>query len=125
MDLATHALLGSAIVPDSLAEAHPIVLTAAAMLGGIAPDLDALTIAFGAEKYLAGHRGPMHSVGAAAFTAAGIAGAIHLATGAPFLLLLAFAAIGHLTHLVLDLPLSWPIPALWPFTSRRFSLNFL
>jgi len=124
VDIATHALFGALLVPAERALRDPVVL-ASSMAGAMGPDLDALSLFLGPEKYLRFHRGPLHSVGAGVGLAALLGGIGSLLTDAPFLLLFGFAVLGHLSHLALDLPLSWPFPALWPFSNRRFSLNFI
>jgi len=98
-----------------------------AVVGACAPDLDLLLPVFG---FASQHRGPSHSLGAAA-----IAGLVVFAVGRPFIpsraaaLLALVMSAGWTSHLVLDglgadsrLPLG--LMALWPVSREYFVSPF-
>lgn len=119
-----HALIGAAcgIGLDTLAGGNHIELIAAAIAGASLPDNDLKLVNRrlphprpGAPCKLLEHRGPFHSV-----TAAAILGGLLVSAG---LVWIGVAlAVGFVSHLVADGISYMGVPYLWPITSRRFRL---
>ncbi len=125
MDPLTHGLLG-ALLAGALGVhlKYGNAATAILVLASIAPDLDALAIVFGPQRYFQCHRSLFHSVSGAAVLALAVAAVAYAVTPAKdFPLLLALASAGMALHLAVDLLSSWPIPLFAPFAHRRICFD--
>jgi membrane-bound metal-dependent hydrolase YbcI (DUF457 family) len=101
-------------------------LTAAAVLGALSPDLDAVMMPFGWDRYLRVHEAGTHSLAGAAVCALVTAGAIGLAARAtPMRRLWTWAFAGALSHLVLDLVSGAQIRLAWPLPGGRATLPLI
>jgi membrane-bound metal-dependent hydrolase YbcI (DUF457 family) len=93
---------------------------AATTLGGIAPDADAVLMAWGWDVYLASHEGGTHALGGtlavAAATAAVVRWRVPAAQWGP---LMGGAWLGALSHVFLDLIASGTIQPFWPLSSMQ------
>jgi len=104
--------------------------TATLLLASNAPDIDIVTTAGGALKYLEWHRGPTHGpigvLGLGLATAALVWGGRRIwdkrSTDAPasFLMLWGVAIVGVICHVLMDLPTSYGIRLLSPFNRHWF-----
>ena len=133
MDVFSHFVLPY-LVAYALTRRKPVAL--AAGIGGVAPDLDALTslLAYWDPLYFVGHRGVSHSLLGAPLYALGAV----LFLRAPFwrhlipihrelrfgprLALVAVAS--SYTHLLLDYLTHWGVPLLYPWSAARFSAGW-
>jgi membrane-bound metal-dependent hydrolase YbcI (DUF457 family) len=127
MDLLSHALLGSLVASVGLQRKYGLVASATMVAANLIPDLDGAATVLGPGYFLQYHRHPLtHSVGGAVLLSAVIAAGINLFT--PFKrpgLAFGIAFGGILLHLLSDLLTPWPIPLLWPITSRTYSLDLI
>jgi membrane-bound metal-dependent hydrolase YbcI (DUF457 family) len=114
--------------------------TAALLLASNAPDIDVVATTGGAVKYLEWHRGMTHGpVGlvALAFVTAALVqagrtwwdrrrpAAAERPPAAPFHMLVAVAAVGIVFHVLMDLPTSYGIRALSPFSWRWYAIDWM
>jgi inner membrane protein len=125
VDIVTHGLAGALVARGVGARpAWPVV--GAAVLGALAPDLDALARLWDPMAPITVHRTATHSVVGGLLLAGAVAGVLRLAARrARFRTLAGFAYLGVLSHVVLDLLTSFGTAALWPISSRRFGLGWL
>ncbi|MCC9600968.1 metal-dependent hydrolase [Stieleria sp. JC731] len=122
MDIATHALIGTATAAG-LFQTQP-ALAVGLVLGNVAPDLDALSRVTGKHAFLRFHQTYTHSVGAIAMVLAIAAGLLIL--GLPVWGELAMGlVVGMVMHVGLDLTNSYGVKCLWPFSQRRFALDWI
>jgi membrane-bound metal-dependent hydrolase YbcI (DUF457 family) len=121
MDPVSHVALGRTLV--GLADRRARGCAAAAMLGALSPDLDALIMPFGWDRYLRVHEVGTHTivgtVGCAILTAA-VVRAFARASG--FRSLLVFAWIGAASHVLLDLLSSARLRPVWPLADLVVTL---
>jgi membrane-bound metal-dependent hydrolase YbcI (DUF457 family) len=131
LDNLTHSLFGLTLARTPLSRAGRGT-TVALLLASNAPDIDIVTTAGGAVRYLAWHRGPTHGP-------LGLVGLSLLAAGltwigsrwrnpeAPvrFLPLWGVAAIGVLCHVLMDLPTSYGTRPFSPFAWTWFTTDWL
>src|SRR3954452_19435939 len=95
----------------------------AAMLGSLAPDIDAVFMPFGWDRYLRAHEIGTHSlIGALACAAATAAVVWPARRDTRFTRLLTGAAIGTLSHLVLDIVSGARLRLFWPFADRHITV---
>lgn len=125
MDIVTHGLAGALVARAGGGRASwPLV--AAAVGGALAHDLDVLARLWDPMAAITVHRTASHSLIGALPLAAGVAGAIRLcSSAASFWPLAAFAYLGTLSHVGLDLLTPFGTAALWPFATRRLALGWL
>jgi inner membrane protein len=125
MDNLCHTLVGAALAQSGLKQRSPLG-TATLLLAANLPDLDALSLAWGSTAGLAFRRGWTHGVLAillwplllaAAMVAFDRAGARR---GARFWPLAGLAAIGVVSHLLLDLLNTYGVRWLMPFSNRWY-----
>lgn len=127
MDNLTHTLTGLLLSRAGLSRVHPraaVILTISANI----PDIDVASLAWGTVDYLRYHRGITHGL---AFLPAMACVAVFV--GLPFLRgipkhwrrLFALAAIGSLTHLMLDWMNMYGIRLLLPFDATWYSLSYV
>jgi len=126
MDIFGHAALsllaGRAVAPGPEARR---TATAAAMVAGLAPDVDAVTYLAGADVFRAYHQVFTHNVVALAVIPAAVAGGLWLLfrRQAGVLFAAAYAAMG--LHLAADVIGLWPVPLWLPFSQERVALYWL
>lgn len=134
MDPLSHVVIGRALIAavgddtDRLGRG----VGAAAVLGALAPDVDALMVPFGWDIYLRAHEIGTHSV-VGAFLVGGASGLIVAALarvlvrrGRPDLRQFALAGIvGALSHIALDLVCGARIRLAWPFAEGRVALPLI
>jgi len=120
MDPISHAVVGAAIA--ALApEATPAVMIAT-IAGAVAPDADFVVRLFkGHGHYLRHHRGVTHSPMALAAFALAIGGlaSLFFIRSPGFWRLAGWAALGLLSHVLLDCTNNYGTMALWPWVKRR------
>src|SRR6476659_3659962 len=134
MDNLTHSLFGATLGRTSLGRAGRGT-TAALVIASNLPDLDILASAGGAAKYLEWHRGithgPLGVIGLGVLSAAIVVAARRLNTrwrteeDAGFGLLAAVSIVAVLFHVLMDLPTSYGIRLLSPFSWRWYGLDWL
>ena len=138
LDNLTHSLFGVTLARTPLSRAGRGT-TAALVLASNAPDVDIVTTAGGAVKYLEWHRGMTHGpigvVGLAVISAALVWCARPYAdrrwppkTGAAnasFGMLVAVSLIGVLLHVLMDLPTSYGTRLLSPFDWHWFAVDWM
>ncbi len=134
MDNITHSLFGVTLARTPLGRAGRGT-TAALLLASNAPDVDVVAAAGGVAKYLEWHRGLTHGpfgmIGLAVASAGLVVVGRRLnpkwrhADDAPFSMLVAVSMIGVLFHVLMDLPTSYGIRLLSPFSWRWFSVDWM
>jgi membrane-bound metal-dependent hydrolase YbcI (DUF457 family) len=135
LDNLTHSLFGLTLGRTPLGRAGRGT-TAALLLASNAPDIDIVTTAGGAVKYLEWHRGMTHGplgiVGLAVVSAALVDLARRLVPkwrrpeeDATFGMLVAVSLVGVLLHVALDLPTSYGTRFLSPFSWRWFAVDWM
>jgi membrane-bound metal-dependent hydrolase YbcI (DUF457 family) len=145
MDNVTHTLFAATLARTPLGRAGRGT-TAALIIASNLPDIDIITTAGGAASYLQWHRGPTHGpigiVGLGILTAAlvrlayrfvpqlkknnagGAAGAT-VSPVASFAMLAIVSTIGALLHVLMDLPTTYGVRALSPFSWRWFAVDWM
>ena len=128
MDPITHALAG-ACAAQTVARPEQVRLAGAVgAVGGLVPDLDIFVHSSTDPMFqLVFHRQFTHSLVLVPVWALLIAVVAWLARGrrdGPGLLF-SWAALGVLSHLLLDLVTAYGIQLLWPFSDQRFSLGWM
>jgi len=134
MDNVTHTLVGLTLARTRLGRAGRGT-TAALVLASSAPDIDIVTLAGGGSAYLHWHRGPTHGplgiVGLGIVTAALVWLGRRLfdkrATDspAPFVQLALVSMIGVLVHVLMDIPTSYGIRVLSPFSWHWYAEDWM
>jgi membrane-bound metal-dependent hydrolase YbcI (DUF457 family) len=140
LDNLTHSLFGATLARTPLARAGRGT-TAALVLASNAPDVDIVTTAGGALKYLEWHRGMTH--GPLGIVGLGIVSASLVWIGrrfsdrrwprtrdaaehdASFGMLIAISMIGVLLHVMMDLPTSYGTRLLSPFDWHWFAVDWM
>ncbi len=121
MDAVHHGVIAAAGMAVLSAQGQPgagIAFASASVL----PDLDVLLMAFGKRIYLKGHQRITHSL--LTFPLMVLAVTVPLAAASfPVKEVVVASAVGLLLHLMLDLTNTYGISLLWPFSSKRFSLD--
>jgi membrane-bound metal-dependent hydrolase YbcI (DUF457 family) len=122
MDPLSHIALGRTLAALRPRAEVSRGLTAAAVLGALAPDVDAVMMPFGWDRYLRVHEIGTHALAGAALVAVLTAAAVRLWDRAtPARRLAAFAAMGVASHLVLDLLSGARIRLAWPLAAAHVS----
>jgi inner membrane protein len=125
MDIVTHGLAG-ALVARAVRPRTPWPGVVAAVGGGLAPDLDVVARFWDPMAAITVHRTMTHSFVGGLLVAGVIAAVSALRVRQlSFAALVAFAYLGVLSHIGLDLLNPFGTAVLWPFTSRRFGLGWL
>jgi membrane-bound metal-dependent hydrolase YbcI (DUF457 family) len=123
MDPISHAALGRTLAALSPHGRVARGAVAAATLGALSPDLDAVVMPFGWDRYLYVHEIGTHAligtVACAALTATLVG---RFGRGTRWALLMWFAWLGAASHVVLDLVSSGRIRVLWPFVDAQVSV---
>lgn len=128
MDLISHALLGGLVASSvGLQKKYGLAASATMVVANLIPDIDGALTVFGPKYFFQYHRNPLtHSVGGAALISAVITTAVYLATPLKRpALVFGISFVGILLHLLSDLLTPWPIPLLWPFSTRTYSLDLI
>jgi inner membrane protein len=118
MDPVTHAVtarMAAAIGRPALTRSAAVL----SVVSGLAPDLDAVMMPAGWDRYLRVHEAWTHSVPGGLLLAAVLAGAARRITPEPFRPLFEIAALGVCTHIALDVISGATIKPGWPFTHTR------
>jgi membrane-bound metal-dependent hydrolase YbcI (DUF457 family) len=123
MDPLSHAACGRVLVAlapaDRLSRAH----VAAATLGALSPDLDAVFMPFGWDRYLRVHEIGTHTIPGTIACALLTGIVLHaFARRQPWTWLAAAAWLGAISHVLLDLVSSARLRVFWPFLDRQVSL---
>jgi membrane-bound metal-dependent hydrolase YbcI (DUF457 family) len=140
MDNLTHSLFGATLARTPLGQAGRGT-TAALIIASNVPDIDIVTTANGSIGYLQWHRGPTHGpIGIVALglaTAAIVSGAYRVIDArardravergrvAPFGMLAIVSTTGVLLHVLMDIPTSYGVRVLSPFSWRWFAVDWM
>ena len=140
MDNITHTLLGATLARTPLGRAGRGT-TAALIIASNLPDIDIVTSAGGTISYLQWHRGPTHGpigiIGLGLLTAAIVSAAYRIidsrrrdpdaepARVATFGMLAIVSTIGVLLHVLMDVPTSYGVRVLSPFSWRWFAVDWM
>jgi membrane-bound metal-dependent hydrolase YbcI (DUF457 family) len=123
MDPLSHAVAGRAVVALFDNGHHGRSLGAAAIVGGLSPDIDLALAPAGWDIYLRAHQAGTHSIAGGLLVACAAAALVRgLARGSRYLPLAAAAAGGALSHLALDAVSGARIRLAWPFADPRVGL---
>lgn len=123
MDPLSHIALGRTLAALRALDDRRRGLTAAAMAGALAPDLDAVVMPFGWDRYLVVHEVGTHALAGSVLCALLVAVVIHRrARMTPLLSLWRFAWLGAVSHLALDLLSGARIRLAWPVFEAHVSL---
>lgn len=123
MDPVSHAALGRTLAALVTGRPHVRLAGAAAVFGALAPDLDAVVMPFGWDRYLLIHEIGTHTAAGTLACAALVAAAMRaFARDARFRMLLLWAWLGSASHVLLDLLSSARIRVWWPFADAQVSL---
>jgi membrane-bound metal-dependent hydrolase YbcI (DUF457 family) len=130
MDPLTHAMASYTLKSAAFPHAARNV-TIAMLFAGTIADLDVVSAYFGPSSFLTFHRTYLHSLLLALLLALLVALIFHLPkrppaeTQIPFSTIFLPALAAALLHLLMDLCQNAGIDLLWPFSPRRFSLDWL
>ncbi len=127
MDLLSHALMGGLVASVGLQNKYGLAASATMVAANLIPDLDGALVVLGPRYFFQYHRHPLtHSLGGAALLSAALTATVCLATPLkrPWLVF-GISFLGMMLHLLSDLLTPWPIPLLWPFSDRTYSLDLI
>src|ERR1700681_1504129 len=123
MDPLSHLACGGALVTLVQRQRRRPGMAMAALLGAVAPDVDALLMPAGWDIYLRAHEIGTHSIlGSIATACAAAALGRASVPGSRYRTLLAGTSIGVLSHLALDLLSGGRLRVGWPLLDARVSL---
>jgi membrane-bound metal-dependent hydrolase YbcI (DUF457 family) len=123
MDPLSHLVCGGALITLVPRQRRSPGVAIAAVLGAVAPDVDALLMPAGWDIYLRAHEIGTHSILGSIATACAAAAIVRTFThGSRYRALLAGAAIGTFSHLLLDLLSGGLLRAGWPLLDGRVSV---
>ena len=123
MDPFSHVVAGRAVVALFDNGRHGRRLGTAAIVAGLAPDLDLVLAPAGWDIYLRAHQAGTHSIVGGLLVACAAAALVRgRARGSRYLPLAAAAAGGALSHLALDAVSGARIRLAWPFADPRVGL---
>lgn len=123
MDPLSHLALGASLGALTAGEARIRGVVPAAVAGSLIPDLDAVVMPFGWDRYLRIHEIGTHSLPGTMICALAAALLVRQHTrGLEWRRLLLAAWLGAAAHVLLDLVSSARIRALWPIVDRQFSI---
>jgi membrane-bound metal-dependent hydrolase YbcI (DUF457 family) len=123
MDPLSHVALGASLGVLTAGEARIRGVVPAAVAGSLIPDLDAVVMPFGWDRYLRTHEIGTHSLPGT--MACALVAALLVRRHPPareWRLVLWAAWLGAAGHVLLDLVSSARIRALWPMVERQFSI---
>ena len=126
MDPITHIcsgiLLGQTLRPSSRVRCAMLVVLGVA---AFAPDVDAVSYLWGAEAFYRFHHTYTHTLLGIAILAVLLAGVeCYWVRAISFARLVALNLAGCTLHLLGDLIAVWPLPLLWPWSTRGFTLRW-
>jgi membrane-bound metal-dependent hydrolase YbcI (DUF457 family) len=111
---------------------RPRGLTAAIVIGAIAPDMDAVLMPFGWDRYLVSHERGTHTLFGALIVAALLASAVRYVVQpllkrprTPWRLLWLAGLIGCASHLLLDAVCGGSLHVLWPLSDARLTFSLV
>ena len=120
---ASTALAASVFVRE---ERHKWPLIGAAVVAGLAPDLDALSLFWGFNYYARHHQTWTHNLFAVPLLILFVAYLFYrFSTFHNFRALLGLAALGGFGHLILDLTITWGLAPFWPISPRTYCLSLI
>ena len=122
MDIVTHATMGAILAKPFLTE-YPLS-AAAFVLGSTLPDLDALSRLFGKRAFLTWHQTYSHSLPLIAL-GCGAAWLCACSLGSGDYQVVLALGMGMTVHVLLDLTNTYGVKLLFPFSRRRFSLEWV
>ncbi len=141
MDVISHVAFGRALVAVAHRHATPApppharptrALSAAIVIGAVAPDIDAILMPFGWDRYLVSHERGTHTLLGVILIAALLAVVLRFIIQpllrrprTPWRLLWFAALIGCLSHLLLDAICGGTLHPLWPLSDARVSLSLV
>lgn len=116
MDIVTHSLIGAVVVSPFVLD-YPFEASCF-LMGSVLPDADALSRAFGKRTFLRAHQTVTHSLPVIGLVA--LAGRLLLGSWVGLVL-----GLGMLFHTLLDFSNTYGITLVWPFSWRRFCLEWV
>jgi membrane-bound metal-dependent hydrolase YbcI (DUF457 family) len=126
MDPISHVIFGRTLVGALDTDARSRFSTrawAAAALGALSPDVDAVLMPRGWDIYLRAHEAGTHSILGALILGSAAGALVRLCSrGRPIGGLVAAGAVGALSHLAMDVLSGAQVRLFWPLVDRRFSL---
>lgn len=124
MDIVSHGLTGLLVARATTARLSSPA-AAAALLGALSPDLDALAKFWDPLAPLSVHRVASHSFLGGIPSALAVAGLVRAVGGGAFWRLAGLAYAGLVSHIVLDAFTPFGAALLWPLDPRRWSVGSL
>jgi inner membrane protein len=134
LDNLTHSLFGLTVSRTRIGQAGRGT-TVALLLASNAPDIDIVTTAGGAARYLEWHRGPTHGplgiIGLGFVVAALVTAGRRLfdrqssERGASFIALWAISMLGVICHVLMDLPTTYGTRLFSPFAWTWFTVDWM
>ncbi|MFQ5904339.1 MAG: metal-dependent hydrolase [Candidatus Binatia bacterium] len=121
MDIVTHGMMG-VLIARTIPTGHRRSMITAALIGALAPDLDAAARLWNPIAAITVHRTATHSLLGGGIVAMVVAGLMRGVSRESFLRLFGVTYLGILSHIGLDLLTSFGTAILWPLTDRRFAL---
>jgi membrane-bound metal-dependent hydrolase YbcI (DUF457 family) len=142
VDVVSHLAFGRALValvhsrpaaPDPAPPLTRRALTAAIVVGAIAPDMDAVLMPFGWDRYLVWHERGTHTLFGILIVGALLASLLRFVIQpmlkrrprTPWRLLWLAAIVGCASHLLLDAVCGGSLHPLWPVTDARLSFSLV
>jgi membrane-bound metal-dependent hydrolase YbcI (DUF457 family) len=123
MDPVSHIAFGRTLIAWAGTGARARGTVGAAVLGSLAPDVDAVAMPFGWDRYLRVHEIGTHSIAGTLACACLTALVVRAARReTPFARLLAAAWLGTASHVILDLVSGARLRLGWPLSDRHWSL---
>jgi membrane-bound metal-dependent hydrolase YbcI (DUF457 family) len=120
----TSTALAASIFVRKEKEKWPMI--GAAVVAGVAPDLDALSLFWGFGAYVRYHQALTHNLFVVPFLILLVAYLFyHLSSYHNFPALLGLAALGGFGHLLLDLTITWGLAPFWPLSFHTYCLNLI
>ncbi|MBI3271551.1 MAG: metal-dependent hydrolase [Planctomycetes bacterium] len=127
MDTLTHGLVGYLLARSGADARHGPSATAACLVGSVLPDADYALYGWSTEAYMRHHRGWTHCLpgGVVLSLLVGLAASRFGRSKGCLAAHLGLAFAGYLSHAFLDLVTSYGTVLFFPFTDRRYSLDWL
>ena len=127
MDPITHGLIGAAL---SALSGHPVKLNdplfLGCTLGAMLPDLDIVAHVKGRLNYLLKHRGASHSLIALSGMGIGLGTVLYLIyPTSSWITICLYTLMGTLSHGLMDLLNSYGAKLLWPFSSKKYTVDMI
>ncbi|MDH7499250.1 MAG: metal-dependent hydrolase [candidate division NC10 bacterium] len=120
----TSTALAASVFVREEREKRPLI--GAAVVSGLAPDLDVLSLFWGPAYYVRYHQTVTHNLFVVPVLIFLVAYLFHrFSRYHNFPVLLGFAALGAFWHLLLDLTITWGLAPFWPLSSRTYCLKLI